>query len=235
MGPLEFLTDRGAEGLSRFYSCYRGVVVENEDPDGQNRVRVVVPQIDNTSAVWAYPRNQMAYNRAGIKTLTPPITSMVWVEYEFGDRMYPVWSHGHFAVDEMPAELLDNKVMGIVTPNLNKLLIDENNNNLKISIINSSGEDPLDIEIQDGVLSVRGLHINLLDAKIGIPKSDNVTERLNKIEQDINQLKQLLAAAPNEAIPLDGGKAALSTLSTWAGQVLIETKVDDIANEKILQ
>jgi Type VI secretion system/phage-baseplate injector OB domain len=40
----------------KFYGIYRGVCVDNEDPDGNNRIRLKVPQVLHTNVTnWAYP------------------------------------------------------------------------------------------------------------------------------------------------------------------------------------
>ena len=40
----------------RFYGIYRGVCVDNQDPNNINRIKLQVPQILNTNVTnWAYP------------------------------------------------------------------------------------------------------------------------------------------------------------------------------------
>lgn len=57
--------------------------------------------------------------------------------------------------------------------------------------------------------------------------------RLNKIEQDINALKQVFTSwvvAPN-----DGGAALKTAAATWFGQPLVETVPDDVQSKVITQ
>lgn len=43
-------------GSSDFFGIYRGVCVDNDDPEGLNRIRLKVPQILHTNVTnWAYP------------------------------------------------------------------------------------------------------------------------------------------------------------------------------------
>ncbi len=67
----------------------------------------------------------------------------------------------------------------------------------------------------------------------GLVKIDDLTKRLNIIEKDINQLKALFSAGV--CAPQDGGKAFISSCSSWAGATLTETVRSDYENDKIKQ
>lgn len=57
--------------------------------------------------------------------------------------------------------------------------------------------------------------------------------KLNTLEKDINSLKRVFTSwIP---VPKDGGAALKASVSSWAGQTLIETKVRDLENPKIKQ
>lgn len=65
----------------------------------------------------------------------------------------------------------------------------------------------------------------------GMVKVEPLTERINAIENDINELKNIFSAWV--AVPQDGG-AALSALTTsWAGSLLTPTQRSDYENEKV--
>lgn len=67
----------------------------------------------------------------------------------------------------------------------------------------------------------------------GLVKIDDLTKRLNIIEKDINRLKALFTAGV--CSPGDGGKAFISSCSSWAGATLTETVRSDYENDKIKQ
>lgn len=76
-----------AYGNRRFYGLYRGVVTENNDPLGQNRVKVQVPQVlFDATTDWAWV--QQAH---GVQVDAPEIGQGVWVQFEGGDPSFPVW------------------------------------------------------------------------------------------------------------------------------------------------
>ncbi|MCM1380115.1 MAG: hypothetical protein NC044_08575 [Prevotella sp.] len=67
----------------------------------------------------------------------------------------------------------------------------------------------------------------------GLVKIDDLTDRLNIIEKDINDLKTALSKwVP---VPQDGGAALKTEVTDWAGAPLTETKRSDYENKKIKQ
>lgn len=67
----------------------------------------------------------------------------------------------------------------------------------------------------------------------GLVKLDDVTKKINALENQLNQLKNILKAwtpAPN-----DGGAALKGAISTWAGQPIAITKSSDLENKKVKQ
>ena len=63
---------------------YRGVVVGIDDPLQQRRLEVTVPEV-NPSPAWAVPSDDVQYVEI------PEIGADVWIEYEYGDPLYPRW------------------------------------------------------------------------------------------------------------------------------------------------
>lgn len=82
------------------------------------------------------------------------------------------------------------------------------------------------------VVSEQGVVMN--DGTLGgLVKVEELTNRINLIEKDINKLKDALKNWT--PVPHDGG-AALKTASTaWAASKLTETKRSDYENEKVKQ
>ena len=64
---------------------YRGSVVDDADPEQQNRLRVLVPEIFGTDSVWAEP------SLAHAGGPTPGVGEDVWVSFRRGDSDEPVW------------------------------------------------------------------------------------------------------------------------------------------------
>ena len=71
-----------------YLGMYRGIVVNNKDPEAQRRVMVNVPQLmaEGDKSGWAWPQET-----ASVKVAVPEIGEGVWVSFEGGDPDYPVW------------------------------------------------------------------------------------------------------------------------------------------------
>ena len=70
----------------QYFGLYRGVVVDNEDPQGMMRIEVSVPDVFGPEvASWA-----AACVPPGVKSL-PELGRLVWIEFEAGDPSRPVW------------------------------------------------------------------------------------------------------------------------------------------------
>lgn len=125
----------GLESIGRYYSSYRSYVVDNEDPDGMNRVKVRIPTLTrkNDHPVWAYPKNTFAGDNYGMQLL-PQKGDVVWVEFEHGDPRYPIWSHSHYAKGQKPLEFATAQVYGFKTPKGQIVLIDDRDGTEKIVV-----------------------------------------------------------------------------------------------------
>ena len=78
----------------RYYGKFRGVVVNNVDPEQRGRLLVSVPDVLTTiPSSWAeacLPLAGPSGQGMGTYFLPPPNTG-VWVEFEYGDPSRPIW------------------------------------------------------------------------------------------------------------------------------------------------
>lgn len=83
---------------NKYYGKYRGLVLENIDPEQIGRILVQVPDVlGETPSTWAMPCVPAAGSQAGC-FVVPPIGSQVWVEFEQGDPDYPIWTGGFWGL-----------------------------------------------------------------------------------------------------------------------------------------
>jgi hypothetical protein len=74
---------------SGFGGRYQGSVVDDADPIGEHRLRVIVPEVWGTEAgAWAVPSLPPGGAAA------PAVGDLVWVTFEGGDTDYPIWDAG---------------------------------------------------------------------------------------------------------------------------------------------
>lgn len=118
------IQENGLEYLGRYYSTYRAIVINNNDELNMNRVHVYIPSVQNGIKIWALPKSTTIGGCFhGLKLTTPLVGEVVYIEFEGGDPLRPLWSYHGWATGETPDDLKDNNSMGLVTPEGNKIYI----------------------------------------------------------------------------------------------------------------
>lgn len=108
------------------------------------------------------------------------------------------------------------------------------NNDNDFLMLHADEVEEIYIKIEDMTFEATkaGFVFNGGDGK-GMVLLEKTVERLNKLEQDINNLKNAFSGwLP---VSQDGGAALKTATGSWFGQQLIETTNDDIENTKIKQ
>ena len=78
--------------VEKFYGKYRGVVLQNIDPERRGRIQVQVPDVSNLlPSSWALPCFPFSGQQMGFFAV-PQVGAGVWVEFEQGNPDYPIWS-----------------------------------------------------------------------------------------------------------------------------------------------
>jgi uncharacterized protein involved in type VI secretion and phage assembly len=81
-------------GSGQYYGKYRGTVANNVDPMQMGRIQVLVPDVYGTTpSTWAMPCMPMAGKQMGVYMI-PQVGAGVWVEFEQGNKDYPIWVGG---------------------------------------------------------------------------------------------------------------------------------------------
>ena len=88
----------------KYYGKYRGMVLNNIDPEQRGRLLVQLPDVLGLlTSSWAMPCVPMAGPQMGTY-FVPLIGSGVWVEFEGGNPDYPIWTGGFWgSAAEVPA------------------------------------------------------------------------------------------------------------------------------------
>lgn len=229
------LQERGLEAIGRFYSKYPGIVLDNKDENNSNRLLISIPDVQLEG--WAYPVGQQGNTDSGFKFQTPNIGSVVWVEFQNGDPMYPMWSYFGWAKGEAPEDLKEPNNLGIVTYKGHKIILKDDEGILDISMVDLSDHTKtvFQLTVNGDKLTINGNSIILLNDGHGIPLSDKLTEKLNAIENDINKLKSIFTQAVSQVKPSDGGASAIGYIASQYSAQLNNTKIEDIENPNIKQ
>jgi hypothetical protein len=73
-------------GAARYFGLYRGIVADNRDPLGKNRVKLQIPQVlFNSVTDWAW-----SLDTPGVAGPKLTVGQGVWVQFEGGDPAYPI-------------------------------------------------------------------------------------------------------------------------------------------------
>lgn len=204
MTLVELIQERGLEAVGRFYSKYRAIVVDNKDPDDIQNLMVVIPSIHDGIRTWARPKSQQGGIKYGMKYLTPMVGEVVWVEFEKGNPLKPLWSFHGWAIDETPNELKENDTLGIVTPQGNKIFLKDDDGKLSISInkeVSIGVKDNCSLILDtDKVEIIKGenTHIVLTDKGISIEKGEfGLKKTLDRLLSAIQQLTVTTNVGPS--------------------------------------
>jgi hypothetical protein len=90
--------------VKRHYGKYRGLVMNNIDPNRMGKLQVACPAVLGENVMsWAMPCVPFAGIGEGFYML-PMIGSNVWVEFEAGDPGRPIWTGGFWTTGQIPTE-----------------------------------------------------------------------------------------------------------------------------------
>lgn len=182
----------GLEFIGKYYSTYRAFVVDNNDPEGLNRVRVVLPQFisNDTKGTWAFPKGQWGGNNYGVNLL-PKKGDMVFVEFEQGNLDYPIWQFASYGEKEKPEEFNSPNIFGFKTPKGNIVTINdgESDDDWDINIKTKTGneyiliaKDKTTIDSKEIILGSKGEY----RAVKGEVNNDNLEAICEKITDLVN-------------------------------------------------
>lgn len=189
------LQEQGLEATGRFYSIYTGIVDDNDDPLQMHRLKVSIPSVMGGITQWAIAKDWPGSFNSGVKLLTPKVGDLVYVVFEFGNPDKPLWSYNGWGEEEIPQELANPDVMGIVTPNGNIVTLNDSTGDISIKVNGSiSKQIGGDLIIQAGdsvcISGKNGVAINGGDNG-GVINIQQLTDKLNNLQQELEQLRSL--------------------------------------------
>lgn len=173
----------------RFYGIYRGIVIDNEDPESRGRCRIQVPSIgqhtedDVPASYWARP--SMTGLSVGEGQMhgcffPPDVKDEVWVQFENGDTKFPVYTGGFMKTEYEGDDLIAEKALykGIRTKSGNYIRLSDDKDNDDVHITIAKG---------DGDGSVSGSTISLMaNGSVVILNDDGSNIYLDKENKAIN-------------------------------------------------
>jgi uncharacterized protein involved in type VI secretion and phage assembly len=150
---------------SRYYGKYRGVVQSVGTGNELGLITALVPEVLGTEvSPWAMPAVPFAGAQHGFLAL-PEVNDGVWIEFEAGDLTKPIWSGFWWGDGEIPSPAAE-KVRVFATSNGHKLVLDEDNNEVRIehaggpSIVITDSDITLAVSSKKIVISSSSVSVN---------------------------------------------------------------------------
>lgn len=225
----------GLEFMGLHYSTYRAFVVDNEDPEGLGRLQLRIPQMNELAddSTWAWPKGQHGSKGNGIQML-PQKGDMVWVEFEFGNPDYPIWSYAGYAEDEKPIEFKTVRHYGFKTPNGTTILINDNKGEEEVLVRLNSNSDY--IKINKDIIELESPLIK--NGKGGDEQGVLGNTLEDKLDQILTQIDKLHTALLNHTHTSNSGPTGtpinyISIEQTKDALNDIKSSIPDILSKKV--
>jgi len=170
--------------MKEFFGKYRGKVQGNKDTMQLGRIQVSVPSVLGTGQYsWAMPSVPYAGPQVGFFFI-PPVGANVWVEFEGGNKDYPIWSGCFWDKGDVPANpaTADMKVIRTDTAT--------------ITINDQQGSSTFSIETTSGLK----IAITSSDIKIDNGQGSKIAITSSDIQIDDGQGGKIAVAGPKVTI-----------------------------------
>lgn len=210
----------GLEFFGKYYSEYRAYVINNNDPQKEGRLQLMVPGIiEEPTEYWAPSSGVFAGQGYGLH-LIPPNGSVVWVSFENGNPNFPIWRHGYFAKGEIPEDKSDVNNFWLATPFGHSMELDDTNQAIRIS--NANGDV---VELNENGISLQSDNIYLGtidDAAEPAVMGDTLEKSLNDLNDTLSDFitevrtmgQNINSTIGNLATPADVANPYTTTLAS---------------------
>lgn len=190
------IINEGLESLHRYYSVYRGIVLDNDDKEkGINRIKVQVPDVMGGICTWAYPKGQHGSTMDGFKYLPPQVGDIVWVTFEFGDPTKPLWEYHGWGVKQTPPLLMGKDRFGFITPEGNQVIMEDRDGTLFVGFngdITISTPETVIVDAKDVIIKSSDTVMVNDGSNRGLVNILELTEKLNQLVSQVEKLRTLL-------------------------------------------
>lgn len=185
---LSTITKKGLETFHIYYSAYRGIVIDNKDPQNLGRIKIKCPEVwgETTFSKWVFPQAVYSGDDYGLFIL-PEKGSVVTITFDWGNPNRPRWSHGFWsnASGNLNKYAQPNKYW-LITPNGTRILIDESDsNNTVIEVLDKNEQG---FHLSNGSISLIADNEN---SKIYLGSKGEAAEQAALGESTISKLDDL--------------------------------------------
>jgi uncharacterized protein involved in type VI secretion and phage assembly len=151
---------------ARFYGKYRGMVVDNNDPQQKGRLKVHVPEVlGDVDSGWALPCAPYAGDGSG-QYCVPEPSAGVWIEFEAGDPSRPIWSGCWWGDGQVPAD--NGGQSGAPSLRIIRseqgLMLTFDDSSQVITVSDGRGRNLLEIQVTAGLITVKSTTKAIVEA-----------------------------------------------------------------------
>lgn len=131
--------------------------------------------------------------------MAPKNGDIVYITFEYGDPSKPLWEYHGWAQNQIPDILDDPDTMGIVTPNGNRIWLNDKDGSLKMYLYGSAtiyAEGPVSINSKAQAYVNASKVIVNQGNNDGIININELTQKLNQLVSEIESLKLNIILIP---------------------------------------
>ena len=176
----------------RFYGKYRGLVVDDQDPQQLGRLKARVPEVlGEVESDWAQPCVPYAGDGSGQYTV-PARDTGVWIEFEAGDPSRPIWSGCWWHPGQLPAGNGGKSgapSLKIIRSEQGLMLAFDDSSKV-IAVSDESGRNLLEIQVMEGLIALKSTTKATIEAPL-IELVENATQPVvfgDSLLQYLNQM-----------------------------------------------
>ena len=208
---ISTLSRKGLEFIGLYYGKYRAIVVDNDDPEGMNRIKVIVPRItgNTTNPHWAIS-SQYTGKGYGSQCL-PQKGDIVFIECADGKSDVLIWSHANYHKGDKPEEFSDTKIFGFKSPEGTYVLIDDTN---KQVVIQTKNGEYIKVEVDKLIAEAKAIEIGTQNLEPAVKGDKNADIHNEHLQHFINLINAMNAWISTDGPVLTGlGLTGISTLA----------------------
>lgn len=177
--------------MKNVFGKYKAIVVNNTDDKNMGRIKVKCPQIYGESeSPWCLPCLPLVGAKRGMFSI-PNINDTVWIEFEEGDTLKPIYVGGWWTQNNVPVN--DNGIESFISKSGHSIIFNNKLGEESITIYEKSGNKI--IIDTDGVKINDNFIINTAEVKINF---DLVLKDGTNVENAIKDLYEKLEDLEDE-------------------------------------
>lgn len=229
----DILRKWGLEWFNVYYSIYKGVVVDINDPEKRGRIKLLVPQIfPEVHEYWAESKGIFAGGGIGFFSL-PKVGDKVWVTFEQGNPQFPIWEYASWEVGSVIEGIDSNYTKkSIITP-FEGFSITFDTENKELRIIKGSDEIVLNeqgVSIKSDNISIGSIDGSNEPATLG----DTNAEILKTIVEQLDEIATQLITSTTAYAPLNAAQVVtIGAKATTIKIILATIEPDTIKSNKV--